>query len=45
LMEFARRQAVQLLKSDPGLKSPELETLRKRLLERYGDRFELGDVG
>jgi len=45
LMEFARRQAVQLLKSDPGLKSPELETLRKRLLERYGSRFELGDVG
>jgi len=45
LMEFARRQASQLLVRDQGLKSPELETLRLRLLERYGDRFELGDVG
>lgn len=45
LMEFARRQASQLLEGDPGLKSLELVTLRKRLLERYGDRFELGDVG
>jgi len=45
LMEFARRQAATMLENDPGLKTPELSALRKRLLERYGARFELGDVG
>ncbi|MDP8214609.1 MAG: ATP-dependent DNA helicase RecG [Candidatus Euphemobacter frigidus] len=45
LMEFARRQAFKLLERDPALKDPELSTIRRRLMERYGDRFELGDVG
>jgi ATP-dependent DNA helicase RecG len=45
LMEFARRQASLLLEHDPGLSSSELAHLRERLLARYGDRFELGDVG
>lgn len=45
LMEFARRQASLLLEHDPGLRSPGLKYLRERLLDRYGNRFELGDVG
>jgi ATP-dependent DNA helicase RecG len=45
LMEFARRQAFSLLRSDPALAAPELAPLRRRLRRRYGHSFDLGDVG
>lgn len=45
LMEFARRQAFSLLESDPALAGPELAPLRRRLRRRYGETFDLGDVG
>lgn len=45
LMEFARRQAWQLLERDPELRNPELSAMKDRLVARYGQRLELGDVG
>ncbi len=45
LMEFARTRAFRLLEEDPALAAPDLEPLRRRLRRRYGESFELGDVG
>jgi len=45
LMEFARRQAFRLLETVPGLAGEELAPLRRRLRARYGETFDLGDVG
>lgn len=45
LMEFARRQALALLKADPALAGTDLAPLRHRLGQRYGGTFALGDVG
>ncbi len=45
LMEFARRQALGLLETDPALAGPDLAPLRDRLRRRYGQAFALGDVG
>ena len=41
----ARRDAQALLEADPGLSQPENETIRDRVLLRYGRALELGDVG
>ncbi len=45
LMEFARRQAFRFLETFPGLAGDELAPLRLRLRNRYGQGFDLGDVG
>ncbi|MDP8236675.1 MAG: ATP-dependent DNA helicase RecG [Candidatus Erginobacter occultus] len=45
LMEFARRQAFSLLETAPALAGDELAPLRRRLRLRYGESFDLGDVG
>jgi ATP-dependent DNA helicase RecG len=45
LMEFARRQAFRFLKNFPSLPGEELAPLRLRLRRRYGQSFDLGDVG
>jgi ATP-dependent DNA helicase RecG len=45
LLEEARRDALALVASDPGLAQPEHALLRKMMLIRYGRALELGDVG
>ncbi|MEE2989011.1 MAG: helicase-related protein, partial [Planctomycetota bacterium] len=45
ILDEARQDAHQMLKQDPGLQNPELATLRHRVLIRYGDVLDLGDVG
>jgi len=41
----ARSDAVELVRSDPGLSRPEHAKLRKQMLSRYGAVLNLGDVG
>jgi ATP-dependent DNA helicase RecG len=41
----ARRDAEHLLQKDPSLADPDHDLLRQRVLLRYGDVLELGDVG
>jgi ATP-dependent DNA helicase RecG len=41
----ARRDALALVSADPGLALPEHALLRQRMLLRYGQVLELGDVG
>jgi ATP-dependent DNA helicase RecG len=41
----ARGDAVELVRSDPGLSQPEHAKLRKQMLSRYGAVLNLGDVG
>jgi len=41
----ARRDAMAMIASDPGLALPEHALLRHRMLARYGQAMELGDVG
>jgi ATP-dependent DNA helicase RecG len=41
----ARSDALALVASDPGLSRPEHVLLRKRMLTRYGQALDLGDVG
>ena len=41
----ARNDAVELVRSDPGLAQPEHAKLRKQMLSRYGAVLNLGDVG
>jgi ATP-dependent DNA helicase RecG len=45
VLEEARQEAQQLFATDPGLRRPEHERLRRQMLIRYGDALELGDVG
>ena len=45
MLEEARRDAQQLVETDPGLAKPEHERLRRMVLVRYGQVLELGDVG
>lgn len=45
LMEFSRRQAFALIEQDPRLAAPPLALLRKKVYERYGDKFALGGAG
>lgn len=44
-LEEAREAARALFASDPGLRAPEHQKLRKQMLYRYGDALALGDVG
>jgi ATP-dependent DNA helicase RecG len=41
----ARDDAKRLVASDPGLRQPEHEKLRRMVLSRYGQALDLGDVG
>ena len=45
LLDEARQDARQLLEQDPGLRQPALAMLRGRVLHRYGNVLDLGDVG
>ncbi len=45
LLDEARRDALELVASDPGLSRPEHARLRRQMLVRYGRVLELGDVG
>ena len=45
IAEEARRDAWQLVQSDPGLRRPEHARLRAMVLKRYGKTLDLGDVG
>jgi ATP-dependent DNA helicase RecG len=45
LVVEARSDAQALVAADPGLRAPEHATLRRRMLLRYGQALDLGDVG
>jgi ATP-dependent DNA helicase RecG len=45
LLEQARQDALQLARSDPGLRHPQHQLLRQAVLERYGNRLDLADIG
>lgn len=45
ILHEARRDAQQLVATDPGLARPEHELLRTQMLRRYGKVLNLGDVG
>lgn len=45
LLEQARSDAWDLLKADPGLKSPDHVDLRAAVLERYGTSLDLAEIG
>ena len=45
ILEEARQDAREMLRQDPGLQDPDRATLRRRVLIRYGDVLDLGDVG
>jgi ATP-dependent DNA helicase RecG len=45
LLSEARRDAAELISSDPDLSQPKHAALRQRMLARYGKALDLGDVG
>ena len=45
ILEEARREALQLFASDPGLTQPEHARLRRQMLVRYGNALDISDVG
>ena len=45
VLEEARRDAIALVKSDPGLSNPAHARLRRMTVVRYGKALDLGDVG
>jgi len=45
IVQEARNDAVRLLDQSPGLLSDQHDTLRQRVLVRYGSALEIGDVG
>ena len=45
LLAEARRDATDLVATDPGLALPQNAALRQRMLARYGQGLDLGDVG
>ncbi|MBI1368075.1 MAG: ATP-dependent DNA helicase RecG [Planctomycetes bacterium] len=44
LLQLARRDAQAIVDSDPKLKEPAHDLLRKRLVKQYGEALGLGDV-
>jgi len=44
-LEEARRAAFGLIERDPELRNPEHQNLRRALLERWGSRLKLAEVG
>ena len=45
VVEEARRDALELVRNDPGLAQPQNALLRKQMHRRYGQVLDLGDVG
>ena len=45
IVDLAKKDAAQMLESDPGLSDDENQKIRQRVLLRYGTVLELGDVG
>lgn len=45
LLLEARREAVAWLDNDPSLSGPESQAMREVLIQRWGDRLELGGIG
>jgi ATP-dependent DNA helicase RecG len=45
ILEEAREDARGMLKRDPGLRDERFAKLRERVLRRYGEVLDLGDVG
>ncbi|MFO0870184.1 MAG: ATP-dependent DNA helicase RecG [Pirellulales bacterium] len=45
ILQEARQTAQRLVTSDPDLRAPEWERLRRMVLVRYGEALDLGDVG
>ncbi|MDR2761703.1 MAG: ATP-dependent DNA helicase RecG [Planctomycetaceae bacterium] len=45
IVEEARKDAIEMVLSDPGLANPEHSKLRRQVLKRYGAALNLGDVG
>ncbi|GBD35797.1 ATP-dependent DNA helicase RecG [bacterium HR36] len=45
LLEHAREDALQLTRADPGLRQPQHHQLRQAVLERYGGRLDLAEIG
>lgn len=45
LLEQARQDALHLARSDPGLRQPEHHLLRQLVLQRYGGRLDLAEIG
>ncbi len=45
ILEEARDDAFSLVKADPDLRQPQHRVLKRRVLDRYGERFVLADVG
>jgi len=44
-VELARKDAAELIETDPTLEKPEHQRLKRLTLGRYGKVFDLGDVG
>lgn len=45
MLEFARHDALELLKKDPGLQKPEHAGIRAAVLSRYGKMLSLAGIG
>lgn len=45
VLTLARRDALTLVSADAGLRQPEHQLLRTRVLERYGQTLELAEIG
>jgi ATP-dependent DNA helicase RecG len=45
IVEEARRDAQQLIATDPNLAAPAFARLRNMVFRRYGEALDLGDVG
>lgn len=45
LVQWARDDALELIKDDPSLASPQCARLRELVFHRYGSVLDLGDVG
>ena len=45
ILQEARRDAQEFVKSDPGLALEQHALLKRMMMVRYGKAFELGDVG
>jgi ATP-dependent DNA helicase RecG len=45
LLELARQDALELTRSDPGLRHPAHQGLRQAVLRQYGSRLDLAEIG
>ncbi|GIW79967.1 MAG: ATP-dependent DNA helicase RecG [Gemmatales bacterium] len=45
LLQWAREDALALVRDDPGLRKPEHALLRRAVIERYGQTLDLAEIG